>query len=379
MPYNYLNEHDPCLEELYASDTQIGSRLRWYRFFDHLWFGLRIGGIILFYILLLVAFIHAFSRAAKAEDLALGDSIALGTGQALHIRTSAVEGAGSCAILGHSPSGSFEHVVISAGVNDPPGSCVEAIVQKYRGARIVMIVPSKTSAAGHIKSVAAKYGAKAVYYRVGADGVHPRSYPSVAATVRRAWGQKFGNYAQTAPLAVPAGHVSSRDGELIAPPMKPSGRSMNYAAPAPYVVVAPSVAKIPMTAAPAHGIWRKLHDFFLPRSVSMIIEQEAAREGVPVELAMRVARVESGGRCNIPAHDGKSTGLMQVRPETARAMGVSGNQNDCRNSAIAGVRYLKLALKRSGGDWGAAAALYNGGLGAARRYTRYSRVVLASN
>lgn len=312
----------------------------------------------LFHALGLAALLLA--STAHAEDLAVGDSIAVGTGQALHVRTAARVGASSCAILGLAPGGAFEHVVISAGINDPPGSCIESIRQRYAGAKVVWIVPARTAARAHVIALAAKYGDRSVYYRAGGDNTHPRSYPSVAAAVRHAWGQEFGYAARPSVIKTQA-----------VEPERPV-----YAPPVPEVTPAFDPRTPRVTSMPARTIWGKIHDFFLPPKVSSIIDEEAARAGVPAELVKRVARVESRGQCS--ADNGIAQGVMQVRPMTARAMGVTGNLHDCRNSVVAGVRYLKLALKKSHGNWATAAALYNGGLGAARRVTHYSRLVLAA-
>lgn len=79
---------------------------------------------------------------------------------------------------------------------------------------------------------------------------------------------------------------------------------------------------------------------------------KAAREhGVPVDLALRVAKQESGGNCSVTSHAGAG-GVMQVMPKTAAKHGVTRFKNiyDCRTGAQTGVRELKHLLKLSNGD-----------------------------
>lgn len=99
--------------------------------------------------------------------------------------------------------------------------------------------------------------------------------------------------------------------------------------------------------------------------------------GVPAALANGIAHVETGHRCGAVGSHGE-LGLMQVKPATARGIGVHGNLRDCRTGATAGVIYLRQALHRAGGNWTAAATLYNCGIGSRRRSSAYARKVLAA-
>lgn len=105
-----------------------------------------------------------------------------------------------------------------------------------------------------------------------------------------------------------------------------------------------------------------------------IVASAAARHGVPAALIHRIIHVESGGRCS--AENGIASGVMQVRPATARGVGVYGNLHDCRTGVEAGVRYLRLALNKSGGNWAIAATLYNRGIGADPVRSQYARLVM---
>lgn len=117
--------------------------------------------------------------------LVIGDSIALGTGTALHVETRARVGAPSCEILRKVPGGRYDVVVISAGVNDPPGRCLEAIRARVHARRIIWILPAPiNSARAHIAAVACEHGDRTVSYVPGRDHLHPRSYVELARRVR---------------------------------------------------------------------------------------------------------------------------------------------------------------------------------------------------
>lgn len=111
------------------------------------------------------------------------------------------------------------------------------------------------------------------------------------------------------------------------------------------------------------------------KDVRAIVRQKAEAHGVPPALASGVAHTESRFRCHVTGGVGER-GAMQVRPATARMVGVKGNLYDCATGIEAGMRYLKRALDLAGGDWGIAARLYNAGLGASRIVSDYSRKVL---
>lgn len=315
------------------------------------------------------------TTCAYASDLAVGDSIALGAGQALHVKTAAVQNDGSCAIVGFAPGGSFDHVVISAGINDAPGSCDEAIRKKYIGAKVVWILPAAiNSSRAHVVALAKQYGDKTVSYRCAGgcstSNFHPASYFAVAAAVRSAWGQPWSSASVTAAksVVIPAPPTSQSPAVVL------SGRSG-------VLMTAPTGAPVAQPS-PAKSLGARIHDFFFPahaQKISAIIDEESAKEGVPAALVKRIAAVESRGDCQASASDGKSSGVMQVRPETARAMGVSGDQKDCRNSVVAGVRFLKLALNRAHGDWEQAATFYNHGLMARIHRSAYSHKVMTAS
>ena len=118
--------------------------------------------------------------------IVIGDSIAVGTGAVLHMETHARVGAGSCAIMSMVPGGQYDVAVISAGVNDSPGPCLENIRARLHARRIIWILPAPVnSARSHVAAVAAEHGDGTVSYTPGADHLHPRSYSELAGQILR--------------------------------------------------------------------------------------------------------------------------------------------------------------------------------------------------
>jgi hypothetical protein len=85
----------------------------------------------------------------------------------------------------------------------------------------------------------------------------------------------------------------------------------------------------------------------------------AARYGVPVDLALKVAQVESGFNQNAMSGKG-AVGVMQLMPGTASDLGVNPYNED--QNIDGGVRYLS-QLYRQFGSWDTALAAYNFGPG----------------
>jgi len=101
-------------------------------------------------------------------------------------------------------------------------------------------------------------------------------------------------------------------------------------------------------------------------SYAAIVRTQAARHGVPYDLAMRVIRAESGGRARARSKVG-AQGLMQLMPATARAMGVR-NPYDPAQNISGGVKYLAKMLRMFGGRQDLALAAYNAGPGAVKKH-----------
>ena len=94
---------------------------------------------------------------------------------------------------------------------------------------------------------------------------------------------------------------------------------------------------------------------------------EAARlYALPVELLKAVMRVESDFDPNVESVDG-AVGLMQLLPNTAKAMGVR-ELRDPRQNIMGGARYLRILANQWKGDLVLTVASYNAGPGAVERY-----------
>ncbi|WP_127522862.1 transglycosylase SLT domain-containing protein [Mesorhizobium sp. Z1-4] len=101
---------------------------------------------------------------------------------------------------------------------------------------------------------------------------------------------------------------------------------------------------------------------------SSIIVKHATANGVPVNLAHAVIRIESNFRANARGRAGE-VGLMQIKPATARAMGYSGSVKGLYNPETNikyGMKYLGQARKLGDGSVCGTILKYNAGHGAKR-------------
>jgi hypothetical protein len=107
-----------------------------------------------------------------------------------------------------------------------------------------------------------------------------------------------------------------------------------------------------------------------------LIVAAAQRHGVPIELALIVAHVESSSNCFAVGLAGE-LGPLQIKPATARLIGYTGPDfalQSCGEGLEWGMKHLALALQH-GGVW-----KHNQGLWAKQRSvygTKYERTVLA--
>jgi len=96
-----------------------------------------------------------------------------------------------------------------------------------------------------------------------------------------------------------------------------------------------------------------------------VVAPIAARYNLDTELVLRIIEAESGGDPRAVSPKG-AQGLMQLMPETARALGVS-DPFDPGQNIEGGVRYLSHLLQRFG-DLRLALAAYNAGPGRVLQY-----------
>ncbi len=106
---------------------------------------------------------------------------------------------------------------------------------------------------------------------------------------------------------------------------------------------------------------------FVPRRQALIglIRAEAARRGLPVDVADAVAYVESGYNPHLVGSVGE-IGLMQVRPETATMLGFRGDNIELSTPEVNiryGVDYLARAWRIADGNLCRALMKYRAGHG----------------
>jgi soluble lytic murein transglycosylase-like protein len=104
------------------------------------------------------------------------------------------------------------------------------------------------------------------------------------------------------------------------------------------------------------------------KTPQQLIEEAAARHNIPASFLKLVANAESGMNPNAVSPKG-AIGVMQLMPDTARALGA--NPHDTAQNVDAGTRYLRdLLIQYQGNDdqLRRALAAYNAGPGAVERF-----------
>lgn len=113
------------------------------------------------------------------------------------------------------------------------------------------------------------------------------------------------------------------------------------------------------------------------KGVRNMVAAEAARQGVPVGLALAVAKAESNFRCSAIGKAGER-GVMQIKPRTARGVGYKGpasGLNNCATGIRYGMIYLKQAYRKAGGNIYRAALLYNAGIHSKKKSSPYAKKI----
>lgn len=119
----------------------------------------------------------------------------------------------------------------------------------------------------------------------------------------------------------------------------------------------------------------------VPAAYRTAIAAAAARYDLSPAFLDAVARAESGYNPAAVSPAG-AIGVMQLMPQTARALGV--DPRDPEQNILGGAAYLRLLLDRFGGDIDKALAAYNAGPGSVERYAgvppyRETRAYVAAN
>ncbi len=124
---------------------------------------------------------------ARADScIIIGDSIAVGLGREMpECQTDAAVGRHAWQV-GPFPASLL--TIISIGSNDRPTDAGEMLLLRTRIRGVVIwIMPAVAYAQRAVLAISGDYGDRTVSFRPGPDGIHPRSYPELAAAVRSAW------------------------------------------------------------------------------------------------------------------------------------------------------------------------------------------------
>lgn len=130
-------------------------------------------------------------------------------------------------------------------------------------------------------------------------------------------------------------------------------------------------------AALAIGLFLVSGPALADRKVRGMVAAEAARQGVPVRLALAIARAESNFRCSAVGRAGER-GVMQIKPRTARGVGYKGSASGLNNCAVGiryGMIYLKQAYRKAGGNIYRTALLYNAGIHSKLKSSAYAKKI----
>lgn len=117
------------------------------------------------------------------DCVAIGDSIAVGVGQAMHCTVRAHVGWSSSKIINLTNGVKSELCVISAGSNDPNNPKLLLNLKTIRGkidcVKVIWIQPINKKAASAVRN-AKRGGDSVVTFSPSKDNVHPKSYSALA-------------------------------------------------------------------------------------------------------------------------------------------------------------------------------------------------------
>lgn len=83
-----------------------------------------------------------------------------------------------------------------------------------------------------------------------------------------------------------------------------------------------------------------------------LVTAEARRQGVPVAFALKIARIESGIRCNNHNKKSSASGPLQVLRGTARSLGYRGDirRASCATQTHYGMKHLAMCYRGARGN-----------------------------
>jgi hypothetical protein len=123
------------------------------------------------------------------DCVAVGDSIAVGTGQAMGCEIRAHIGWSSSKIVNLANGATKELCIISAGSNDPKNPKLLINLKTIRGklncVKVVWILPVNPTASSAVRKAAVKNDCL-ITFSPSKDKVHPKSYKKVADTIKSA-------------------------------------------------------------------------------------------------------------------------------------------------------------------------------------------------
>lgn len=103
-----------------------------------------------------------------------------------------------------------------------------------------------------------------------------------------------------------------------------------------------------------------------------MVTSEARRQGVPVDFALRIARIESGVRCNNNSRSSSASGPLQITAPTARSLGFSGNirKASCGTQVRYGMMHLAACYRGARGNRSVAHRCHQVGLSVVQKGRR---------